>query len=129
MDTNQILELLKSPHALLPDIPTGRKDGMYFFLDNSDNIERRQHNDHSEFWDDSGAWEGSSSPATLFTEVGGKLISVKFVRIDEADETKYYCTEKRINKVKVFVPLEPQPLESDVLEVHRLPFVSIFWAK
>ena len=33
MDTKQILELLKSPHALLPDIPTGRKDGMYFFLD------------------------------------------------------------------------------------------------
>ena len=28
MDTKQILELLKSPHALLSDIPTGRKDGM-----------------------------------------------------------------------------------------------------
>ena len=32
----------------------------------------------------------------------------------------YQCTERRINKEKVNIPLDPQPLYSDVLQVHRL---------
>ena len=120
MDTKQIIELMKASHVLLTEIPKGRKDGMYFLLDNCENIQRRQHNDNSEFWDDIGAWAGASSPATLFTQVNGKLISVKLVKIDKNDETKYYCTERRINKEKVNIPLDPQPLYSDVLQVHRL---------
>lgn len=64
MDTKKILELMKGPHILLPEIPN----------DNSENIERRSHDDNSEFWNDSGAWEDASSPSTLFTQVGGKLI-------------------------------------------------------
>ena len=31
-----------------------------------------------------------------------------------------YVTEKQFNKKKVYVPLDPQPPKSDVLEVHRL---------
>ena len=32
MDTEKIIELMKGPHDLLPEIPVGRKDGMYFFV-------------------------------------------------------------------------------------------------
>ena len=42
MDTKKIIELMKGPHTLLPDIPTGRKDGMFFSLDNGTNAERRR---------------------------------------------------------------------------------------
>ena len=34
MDAKQIIEHMKAPHVLLTEIPKGRKDGMYFLLDN-----------------------------------------------------------------------------------------------
>ena len=34
MDTLTILDLLKAPHTLLEEIPTGRKDGMFYFINN-----------------------------------------------------------------------------------------------
>ena len=47
MDTKQFLELMKVPHVFLNEIPTGRKDGMYFFLGNSEGIPRHQHKQHT----------------------------------------------------------------------------------
>ena len=98
MDTRTILDLLKAPHSLMEEIPTGRKDGMFYFVNNEENIKRRGNKEHSEFWDDCGAWESGTSPATLFTEVGGKLISVKLYK-------SLYVTEKRVNKKKEFIQL------------------------
>ena len=31
-----------------------------------------------------------------------------------------YCTERQINKERVFIPIEPQPDDSEILELHRL---------
>ena len=64
---------------------------MFYFANNEENIKRRGNKEHSELWDDCGAWESGTSPATLFTEVGGKLISVKLYK-------SLYVTEKRVNK-------------------------------
>ena len=112
MNTRTILDLLKAPHSLMEEIPTGRKDGKFYFINNEENIKRRGNKEHSEFWDDCGAWESGTSQATLFTEVGGKLISVKLYK-------SLYVTEKRVNKKKEFIPLDPQPPKSAVLKVHR----------
>ena len=113
MDTRKVLELLQNPHTPLSEIPTGRKDAVYFFIDNSYNVERRKQKQHCQFWDDRGAWKKAACPVTLFTTVSNKLTSVKL----HNDE---YVTEKRIDKKKQYIPLVPQPQKQDVLEVHRL---------
>ena len=47
-----IIALLKAPYAMLAEIPAGRKDGTYFVLNNTDNINKRKGGDRSDFWDD-----------------------------------------------------------------------------
>ena len=42
MEIHETIKLLEGPHALLCEIPKGRKDGIYFILDNGENIEARQ---------------------------------------------------------------------------------------
>ncbi|KAH3861976.1 hypothetical protein DPMN_024929 [Dreissena polymorpha] len=40
MELQETLAILKGPHVVLQEIPTGRKDGMFFVVDNSDNIRK-----------------------------------------------------------------------------------------
>ena len=91
MDTSKILELLRTPHNPLPEMPTGRKDAVYFFIDSSYNAERRKQKENSQFWDDRGAWKIVASPLTLFTKIGNKLTSVKL-------HNEGYVTKKHIDK-------------------------------
>jgi hypothetical protein len=63
MDLETTLNIFKDPHdVLLDEVPTGRKDGMFYVLDNSINIQKRQSGKRSEFWEDCGAWVGGASP-------------------------------------------------------------------
>ena len=40
MEIHKTVKLLEGPTALLNEIPKGRKDGLYFIIDNSESIER-----------------------------------------------------------------------------------------
>ena len=66
MDFKQTLNVFRGPYAVFEEIPPGRKDGMYFVIDNSPNISKRQNGVRSEFWDDCGVWQNSSTPITMF---------------------------------------------------------------
>ena len=52
----------KAPYAMIAEIPTGRKDGTYFVLNNTNNINKRKGGNRSDFWDDCGAWQNAASP-------------------------------------------------------------------
>ena len=113
MELEDTLLTLRGPYAKLSEIPQGRKEHTYFILDNSPNIAKRAQNIKSEFWDDCGAWNRAASPKSLYIEKDGRLISI--VKRDGQ-----YCIEKWSHKKRIFVPVEPQPADSDILEVHRL---------
>lgn len=113
MDIHTTIDTLKRPLYPLPEIPNGRKDGMYFLVNNVSNSEKRQRGGRCEFWDDCGAWKNASSPTTMYVQINDKLISV-------TKRDGLYCTQKQVDRKKTYVPLLPQPADSDVLYVHRL---------
>ena len=41
MEIHETVKILEGPHTILDEIPKGRKDGMYFIIENTENIERR----------------------------------------------------------------------------------------
>lgn len=52
MEIKETVELLQGPFTALDEIPCGRKDGMYYVLENSANIEKRENGNKFSFWDD-----------------------------------------------------------------------------
>ena len=112
MEIKETIRLLQSPFTTLEEIPRGRKDGMYFLLDNSSNIEKKKWKEIS-IWGNSGAWKNVRSPITYFLHTTDRLCTI-------VKQKKVFCIEKQVNKKIIFVPLEPQPRMNDILEVHRL---------
>ena len=102
MDFKQVLGVLRGPYTILPDIPAGRKDGMFFIINNAPNADKRQNGTRSEFWDDCDAWENSETPAKALIHRGDKFVSV----IKRGNE---FCIEKKIQKKRQYIPLAPQP--------------------
>jgi hypothetical protein len=87
---------------------------MFFFVvDNKHNLERRAANKISQFPDDRWAW-GTCGPSskTYFVRQGQNLKTV-------VKRAGIYCKEVKQNKVKVFIPLEPQPDSAVVVLLHR----------
>ena len=113
MVMEEILNILKGPNYLLPEILVGRKDGMYFILDDSTNVQRRREGKPSQYWHDSGVWSACSSPPTPFVFQNGKWKSLRL-------KQGVYCVLKYKNKKEEYVPLDPQPNPEDVVKVHRL---------
>ena len=112
MDITTTLQILSGPHTPLEEIPTGRKDGMYFVMDNSLNITKRDNGKRSEFWDDCGAWVGGVTPCSHYIERSGELITIH-------KRHGLYCVIKQQNNKREFIPLEPQPDEDSIMRVHR----------
>ena len=87
---------------------------MYYILENSSNVERRENGKSSQFWDDCGAWKNAKTPVTHFLSRNDRLRTVV------KNSNGLYCTERQINKKRVFIPIEPQPDDNEILELHRL---------
>ena len=113
LEIDELLNILEGPNFPLKEIPVGRKDGMYFILDDSMNIERRKDKKQSQYWDDSGVWGHSSSPPTPFVLENGKWTSLRL-------RSGIYCKLRYKNKQEQYIPIDPQPNPDDVLTVHRL---------
>jgi hypothetical protein len=113
MDLDTIVNVFKGPYAVLTDIPTGRKDGMYFVVDNEVNVENRKNGKKSEFWDDCGAWKNASTPSSTFIVINNKLTSI-------VKKQGLYCIEMQLNNKRQYIPIEPQPDNNSILVVHRL---------
>ena len=117
MDIHEAVKILEGPYTILKEIPMGRKDGMFYIIDNEDNLERRRNGDHSRFWDDCGAWKNAKTPVTYFVHRDGRLKTIVTQKIEDKN---VFCWENQVNKKRVFTPLNPQPTEQELLEVHRL---------
>lgn len=66
----------KGPYTIMSEIPTGRKDGMFFVVDNKVNLDRRMGGKKLEFWNDCGAWVKGASPCSTFIETNGQLNNI-----------------------------------------------------
>ena len=114
LSTDKTLDLLRFGKPILEKVPLGPKDNMFFIIDNSSNSEKRRQNKQSNFLDDCGAWK-SGGPTTKFiyhVDQSGKRTKIHL------KEGKY-CVERRIEKKNVYVPLDIQPKDSELLVLHR----------
>jgi len=105
MKIQTVLDTFSAPHSVLNDVPPGKKDGMFFIISNDPNNKKKM-------TDDCGEWMRPSCPKALFVKKGDSVISL-FMK------NNLYCVEKHAHKKRVYMPLEPQPKESEVLEVMR----------
>ena len=113
LDLSQVLDKLVT-EDVIEKIPQGRKDNVFFVLDNERNMEKRKKGQRSDYNDDCGVWKSSgSSPKTCYTVSDNGTLKKVFVKNDQ------YCLEQQINKKRVYVPLEPQPSPDRVLIIQR----------
>ena len=86
---------------------------MFFVVDYEHNLEGRASKKISQFPDDRCAW-GTCGPSskTYFIRQGTNLKTV-------VKRSDVYCKKARQNKVKVFIPLEPQPDPANVVQLQR----------
>jgi hypothetical protein len=106
--------LLRESHGQFPKvIPTGSKDNVYMVVDNVDNVTRRLNGLHSNFPDDCGVWQSSKASTTSvpYLVVGQHLGRRLYFRNGK------YCRERRRATVRFYEPLDPQPMDSDVVRL------------
>ena len=95
-------------------VPRGRKENVYFVVDNLDNLKKREKGERSEFWDDCGAWAtGGPTNKYHYLHVPGQKLSKDVWKEDK------FCWERQRNKKTVYIPIVPQPDPEDVVVVHR----------
>ncbi len=99
-------------------VPIGRKENVYFVVDDTKNIERRDRGDNSVFWDDCGTWNSraSTAPTTYYCINDEDKFDVQHIVIRREGK---WCREKQIEKKRKFIPLEPQPQDDELLHVFR----------
>ena len=85
------IDLFRAPHSALSEFPTGRKDGMFYILDNTSNVEKKQKGHKTEVWDDCGAWKRPSCPKSLYIKKEETLVSLIL-------KNGEYGTDQNINK-------------------------------
>ena len=87
-----------------------KKENVYFLLDNSENIEKKEKGFNMEFRDNCGTWASKSLSVktTYFANFNGRVRSV-------LEKNSVYGIEIKKN----FVPLDPQPDNSEVFKLKR----------
>lgn len=89
-------------------------------INNRGNTHKRSRCQQSSFSDDCGVWDTNkgSSPKTYYHITSdGKLKNI-------FKKDGIYCTVKRVNKRRVYIPIEPQPSADSVYELSR-SYVSL----
>ena len=83
-------------------IPRGVKENVYFVLDDTQNVERRQSGKVSEYPDDCGAWASSKNSTKTNYYIRGEDGKLKYVEFKNG----VYCLEQK----RKFIPITPNPL-------------------
>jgi len=101
--------------TVITEVPRGQKSNVAFLVDNSANVERMRAGAHSIFWDDCGVWQsGGPVCRRTFVVKDGHLVGVKAVNGN-------YCVRKKmIDKRRMWVPLQVQPLPQNVVTVRQM---------
>ncbi|GFO31243.1 cathepsin-l, partial [Plakobranchus ocellatus] len=68
LETEKVIEILQrtSVNDTLSEVPRGKKDDVYFVVQNENNKDRRAQGKRSQYWDDRGAWECNSTSRSYF---------------------------------------------------------------
>ena len=116
LTTNQVIVLLlKSGKSILDTIPKGKKENVYYVVDNSNNYERGKQKICKRFYDDCGAWTCNTTSSTVYLETD-KEVYKEIHLIDGL-----YC--KRKTREKCYLPLDPQP------DAKKIVVVSKYYSK
>ena len=113
LGTEETIFILKTRKQALFTIPPGKKENVYFILNNERNTERRKQGKHSEFSGDCGAWNQGTSLKTVYEVKNNGDFRKLFVK------NSLYCVEKQENSKRTYKPLDPQPDEESILELYR----------
>ena len=112
IDTNKIIAKLSSfsENEVLQEMPKCKKENVYFLLDNSENIVKKEKGFNMEFWDNCGTWASKSLSVktTYFVNFKGRVRSI-------LKKASVYGIEIKKN----FVPLDPQPDKSEIFVLKR----------
>ncbi|XP_076028574.1 uncharacterized protein LOC143017704 isoform X2 [Oratosquilla oratoria] len=112
LDTDRLIEkLLQAPTTDESDIPPGIKENVYFLLNNTKNVQRRNLGKKAVYHDDCGVYSQRGSMKTHY-----------FIR--NKDGTYRYAEKKNgvyvTTKKKERVEMQPQPSEESILVLKRL---------
>jgi len=113
------LKAILQCHEPVASIPRGTKENVYVVIQNERNLLRRQQGKRSEFVDDCGVWDSASGAAPKFTYIADMNLGFSGLTKVYLRDGKY-CTQSVINRKTTYVPVEPQPPEESILEVHRI---------
>jgi len=95
---------------VMPDIPQGPKDDSYYLVDQTANVARENRGECRIFRDDCGAWESVRSNTYYYERATSRQLLFR---------RGVYCMRKNVDGKPSAVPLQPQPLECDVVTVHQ----------
>ena len=116
--TEELMQIvLNSPEdKILRCVPEGPKNNARFVVDNTQNFERYKQSQRMEFWDDCGAWVSSCSTSTktyyIKTSESGSLRSIR-------KHKNVYGLPKKVKRKIIWIPMDPQPKEEDLVILHR----------
>ena len=111
LSINDTYEKIAENNAEHKFIPRGKKENVFFFLDNSANVTRRQKGEYSDFTDDCGSWNTKTTSTKTY-----EFIMTTFGKITYVTKRNgQYC---RIVK-KEHVPLDPQPDPNEIFVLKR----------
>ena len=116
LEMNSLIRLLQASDRCLEQIPTRLKENVYFVVRNDQNFDSRKNGGRSRFSDDCGVWQGrkGGSPISRFLVLpSGELKGIV------KREGTGYCFKRKIKGQYQYVPLNPPPLDSEIVELHR----------
>ena len=109
-----LLQALKTHTTPLSAVPRGRKEGVWFIVDNEDNVSREKRGLPGRYWDDCGAYSS-----------GGNLGKYYYHCVDGQEPQLIYNhqgtfhSRPQVSNKRAYAPLVPQPPENEVLVISR----------
>jgi hypothetical protein len=115
LDTSDVVNKLLTCKAPLERIPGGKKDNMFFIIDNTRNKVKKEKKKHSRFPDDCGVWDSGSgsSPTTWYMRNGNGDLTLIFLKGGK------YCVKRKVKKQIEYVPIDPQPNKEKIVAIQR----------
>lgn len=112
LDLRSIITLIYNAKNILNQIPTGRKENVFFLINDESNSQRKTRGFNSQHYDDCGAWKSHGSVTHFLDTADGQkaLVILK--------EGSYFWSKGK-GPTRTFEKVEPQPTENMVMKVHR----------
>ena len=81
----------------------GKKENVYFVVDNKENIQRRNEGKHSQYWDDRGTWEvkGTTDKTPLLERNNGEYMRVRM-------KGNMYCVKQQKDREVFYEQVQHQ---------------------